>query len=61
MPEGSQARRAIVGAGSIAGLFVGTFLRRIGWRVSIYERSSIEPIGRGVGIGRNMGHSSTRL
>jgi len=36
MPEGSQARRAIVGAGSIAGLFVGTFLRRIGWRVSIY-------------------------
>ena len=33
-----------------AGLFVGAFLRRIGWRVDIYERSSIELIGRGVGI-----------
>ena len=30
--------------------FVGAFLRRIGWRVDIYERSSIELIGRGVGI-----------
>ncbi len=36
--------------GSIAGLFVGAFLRRIGWRVDIFERSSIELIGRGVGI-----------
>ena len=26
------------------------FFRRIGWRVNIYERSSIELIGRGVGI-----------
>jgi len=43
-------RRAIVIGGSIAGLFVGAFLRRIGWRVDIYERSSIELIGRGVGI-----------
>jgi hypothetical protein len=31
-------------------LFVGAFLRRIGWQVDIYERSSIELIGRGVGI-----------
>jgi 2-polyprenyl-6-methoxyphenol hydroxylase-like FAD-dependent oxidoreductase len=46
----SQERRAIVVGGSIAGLFVGAFLRRIGWRVGIYERSSIELIGRGVGI-----------
>jgi 2-polyprenyl-6-methoxyphenol hydroxylase-like FAD-dependent oxidoreductase len=46
----SQERRAIVIGGSIAGLFVGAFLRRIGWRVDIYERSSIELIGRGVGI-----------
>lgn len=46
----SRERRAIVVGGSIAGLFVGAFLRRIGWRVDIYERSSIELIGRGVGI-----------
>jgi len=43
-------RRAILIGGSIAGLFVGAFLRRIGWQVDIYERSSIELIGRGVGI-----------
>src|ERR1700751_6223469 len=43
-------RHAIVIGGSIAGLFVGAFLRRIGWQVDIYERSSIELIGRGVGI-----------
>jgi 2-polyprenyl-6-methoxyphenol hydroxylase-like FAD-dependent oxidoreductase len=45
-----QNRRAIVIGGSIAGLFVAAFLRRIGWQVDIYERSSIELIGRGVGI-----------
>jgi 2-polyprenyl-6-methoxyphenol hydroxylase-like FAD-dependent oxidoreductase len=50
MAEESRQRRAIVIGGSIAGLFVGAFLRRIGWRVDIYERSSIELIGRGVGI-----------
>jgi len=50
MTEKSRERRAIVIGGSIAGLFVGAFLRRIGWRVDIYERSSIELIGRGVGI-----------
>jgi 2-polyprenyl-6-methoxyphenol hydroxylase-like FAD-dependent oxidoreductase len=43
-------RRAVVIGGSMAGLFVAAFLRRIGWRVDIYERSSIELIGRGVGI-----------
>ena len=48
--EQSHKRRAIVIGGSIAGLFVGAFLRRIGWQVDIYERSSIELIGRGVGI-----------
>ena len=50
MTERPRERRAIVIGGSIAGLFVGAFLRRIGWRVDIYERSSIELIGRGVGI-----------
>jgi 2-polyprenyl-6-methoxyphenol hydroxylase-like FAD-dependent oxidoreductase len=48
--QGRPNRRAIVIGGSIAGLFVGAFLRRIGWQVDIYERSSIELIGRGVGI-----------
>jgi 2-polyprenyl-6-methoxyphenol hydroxylase-like FAD-dependent oxidoreductase len=50
MTEKSYKRRAVVIGGSIAGLFVGAFLRRIGWQVDIYERSSIELIGRGVGI-----------
>jgi hypothetical protein len=27
-----------------------SFLRRAGWQVDIYERSSVELIGRGVGI-----------
>jgi 2-polyprenyl-6-methoxyphenol hydroxylase-like FAD-dependent oxidoreductase len=48
--EKPHNRRAIVIGGSIAGLFVGAFLRRIGWQVDIYERSSIDLIGRGVGI-----------
>ena len=48
--EKSHNRRAIVIGGSSAGLFVGAFLRRIGWRVDVYERSSTELIGRGVGI-----------
>jgi len=43
-------RRAIVVGGSIAGPFVAAFLRRVGWQVDIYERSSVELIGRGVGI-----------
>jgi pyruvate/2-oxoglutarate dehydrogenase complex dihydrolipoamide dehydrogenase (E3) component len=50
-PAGKQARpsrRAIVIGGSIAGLFVAALLRRIGWQVDIYERSSVELIGRGV-------------
>src|SRR5215467_8124197 len=45
-----RTRRAIVIGGSIAGLFIAAFLRRTGWQVDIYERSSIELIGRGVGI-----------
>src|SRR5215472_10021090 len=42
--------RAIVVGGSLAGLFTAAFLRRIGWQVEVYERSSIELIRRGVGI-----------
>src|SRR5258705_12140301 len=50
MTQKSHTRRAILIGGSIAGLFVGAFLRRIGWHVDIYERSLIELIGRGAGI-----------
>jgi 2-polyprenyl-6-methoxyphenol hydroxylase-like FAD-dependent oxidoreductase len=49
-PAQSSNRRAIIVGGSIAGLFAAAFFRRIGWQVDIYERSSIELIGRGVGI-----------
>jgi 2-polyprenyl-6-methoxyphenol hydroxylase-like FAD-dependent oxidoreductase len=49
-PKSRRKRRAVVIGGSIAGLFAAAFLRRIGWDVDIYERSSIELIGRGVGI-----------
>ena len=41
-------RRAVVVGGSIAGLFAAAFLRRIGWQVDVYERSSVELVGRGV-------------
>jgi 2-polyprenyl-6-methoxyphenol hydroxylase-like FAD-dependent oxidoreductase len=40
---GTQPRlnhRAIVIGGSIAGLFVAAFLRRVGWQVDIYNRSA---------------------
>jgi len=50
VPQTRVPRHAIVIGGSIAGLFATAFLRRIGWQVDIYERSSIELIGRGVGI-----------
>src|SRR5262245_57423796 len=46
----SNKRRAIVIGGSISGLFAAAFLRRIGWDVDVYERSSVDLIGRGVGI-----------
>src|ERR1700683_1813145 len=50
MTEKLRERRAMVIGGSVAGLFAAAFLRKIGWRVDVYERSSIELIGRGVGI-----------
>jgi 2-polyprenyl-6-methoxyphenol hydroxylase-like FAD-dependent oxidoreductase len=43
-------RRAVIIGGSMAGLFAAAFLRRIGWEVDLYERSSVELVGRGVGI-----------
>src|SRR6185312_8481236 len=43
-------RRAIVIGGSMSGLFSAAFLRQIGWDVDVYERSSVELVGRGAGI-----------
>ncbi len=45
-----RARRAIVIGGSMSGLFTAAFLSRLGWRVDVYERSTVELVGRGAGI-----------
>jgi 2-polyprenyl-6-methoxyphenol hydroxylase-like FAD-dependent oxidoreductase len=44
------SRRAIIIGGSMSGLFSAAFLRQIGWRVDVYERSPVELVGRGAGI-----------
>jgi 2-polyprenyl-6-methoxyphenol hydroxylase-like FAD-dependent oxidoreductase len=41
---------ALIVGGSMAGLCAGLFLRRRGWSVDIYERSSEELTSRGAGI-----------
>ena len=43
-------RRAIIIGGSMSGLFAAAFLRQIGWDADVYERSSVELVGRGAGI-----------
>jgi 2-polyprenyl-6-methoxyphenol hydroxylase-like FAD-dependent oxidoreductase len=43
-------RRAIIIGGSMSGLFSAAFLRSIGWEADVYERSSVELVGRGAGI-----------
>jgi 2-polyprenyl-6-methoxyphenol hydroxylase-like FAD-dependent oxidoreductase len=45
-----MTKRAIIIGGSLAGLFTGLLLRRIGWDVSIHERSGAELGSRGAGI-----------
>jgi len=54
MPGSSSARRAkrraVIIGGSMSGLFTAAFLRQIGWDVDVYERSSVELVGRGAGI-----------
>jgi len=48
---GSSARgRALIVGGSIAGLFAALLLRRSGWEVEVFERSSAELAARGAGI-----------
>ncbi len=43
-------RRAIIVGGSMSGLFAAAFLRQIGWDADVYERSTVELVGRGAGI-----------
>src|SRR5262245_65623661 len=45
-----RGRRAVIVGGSMSGLFSAAFLSRIGWDVDVFERSSIELVGRGAGI-----------
>lgn len=54
MPRASAAkrrnRRAVVVGGSMSGLFTAAFLRQVGWDADVYERSTVELVGRGAGI-----------
>jgi len=43
-------RRAVIIGGSISGLFAAAFLRQQGWDADVYERSTVELVGRGAGI-----------
>ena len=45
-----RKRRAVIIGGSMSGLFSAAFLRQIGWDVDVYEKSSVELVGRGAGI-----------
>src|SRR3954470_13305199 len=45
-----RSRRAIIIGGSMSGLFAAAFLRQAGWDCDVYERSSVELVGRGAGI-----------
>jgi 2-polyprenyl-6-methoxyphenol hydroxylase-like FAD-dependent oxidoreductase len=49
-PPRRTNKRAIIIGGSMSGLFSGAFLRQIGWDVDVYERSTVELVGRGAGI-----------
>jgi 2-polyprenyl-6-methoxyphenol hydroxylase-like FAD-dependent oxidoreductase len=46
---GTRHRAAVIG-GSMGGLFTAHLLRRVGWHVDVFERSSGELAGRGAGI-----------
>jgi 2-polyprenyl-6-methoxyphenol hydroxylase-like FAD-dependent oxidoreductase len=49
-PPSPRRRRAIIVGGSMSGLFAAAFLRQIGWDADVYERSTVELVGRGAGI-----------
>ncbi len=46
-----RAGRALVIGGSLGGLFAAHMLRRIGWDVTVFERSADDLATRGAGIG----------
>src|ERR1043165_6123282 len=46
--------RALIIGGSLGGLFAGLLLRQAGWDVAVFERSSGDLSGRGVGIGTHV-------
>ena len=46
--------RALIIGGSLGGLFAGLLLRQAGWDVTVFERSSGDLAGRGVGIGTHV-------
>src|SRR5262245_64132730 len=45
-----RKRRAVIIGGSMSGLFAAVFLRQKGWEADVYERSTVELVGRGAGI-----------
>jgi 2-polyprenyl-6-methoxyphenol hydroxylase-like FAD-dependent oxidoreductase len=48
--DGGMTKKAIIGGGSIGGLFAAAALRKAGWQVDVYERVEVELAGRGAGI-----------
>lgn len=47
---GNTGRRAVIIGGSMAGLFAGNILHRMGWQVDLYERVGDSLSARGAGI-----------
>lgn len=50
MSDGKNGPRALIIGGSMAGLFTALLLRKRGWRVDVFERSTDELASRGAGI-----------
>lgn len=42
--------RALIAGGSLGGLYAALALREVGWEVEVFERSGVDPSGRGGGI-----------
>src|SRR5262249_53127819 len=45
-----RRRRAIIIGGSMSGLFAAALWRKKGWDADVYERATVELVGRGAGI-----------
>ena len=50
MGDGKDGKRALIIGGSMAGLLSALLLRRVGWRVDVFERSTDDLASRGAGI-----------